>query len=42
MQKKIRGEADLSHEFDFISWIFGNDMKVKNYVKKKIHCSKLN
>tara|TARA_B100001939_G_C16917353_1_gene607574 strand:+ start:580 stop:1473 length:894 start_codon:yes stop_codon:yes gene_type:complete len=26
---------DLSHEFDFISWIFGNDMKVKNYVKKK-------
>ncbi len=26
---------DLSHEFDFISWIFGSSMKVKNYVKKK-------
>lgn len=26
---------DLSHEFDFISWIFGRDMKLINYVKKK-------
>ncbi len=26
---------DLSHEFDFISWIFGNNLKVINYIKRK-------